>query len=113
MSIESPRTIDAIGTDNVTGVVHLSIFNHLRWEGATLLLLQEKINCYLGFIESGELVDVYPAANGRQVAIDAFCKFRPTKEAEAFVAKAAAVAGEYGATLTYKHAGSGYVDDSA
>ncbi|RYE40359.1 MAG: hypothetical protein EOP24_41125 [Hyphomicrobiales bacterium] len=113
MTIEISDTIDAIGTDNLTGVVHLSIFNHLPWERAALLLLQEKINCYLGFIESGELVNVYPAASGRPVAIDAFCKFRPTQEAEAFFGRAAAVAGEYGATLKCTHAGYGYADDSA
>jgi hypothetical protein len=113
MSIENSSTIDAIGTDKVTGAVHLSIFSHLRWERGALHLLQEKINSYLGFIESGELVEAYPSAGGQEVAIDVFCKFRPTDEAVAFFEKAEAVAREYSAALRYTHAGNGYADDSA
>ncbi|WP_407059149.1 DUF6572 domain-containing protein [Ralstonia syzygii subsp. celebesensis] len=30
-----------------------------------LLLLQEKINCYLRFIESGEIYNSFPSAEGR------------------------------------------------
>jgi len=113
MTIENSSTIDAIGTDKVTGVVHLSIFNHLRWEREALYLLQQKINSYLGFIESGELVEAYPSAGGQQVAIEVFCKFRPTDEAVTFFEKAEAVAREYSAALRYTHAGDGYADDSA
>jgi len=77
------------------------------------VLLQEKVKNYLEFIESGQLVDAYPSANGKKVAIDAFCMFRPTDEAIALFEKAKAVAKEYGVTLRYVHAGGGYADDSA
>lgn len=113
MTIEDSSTIDTIGTDNVTGAVHLSIFNHLRWERDSLHRLQENINSYLGFIESGGLVEAYPLAGGQQVAIDVFCKFRPTDEAVTFFEKAGAVAREYSVALRYTHAGDGYADDSA
>ena len=113
MTIEDPSTIDAIGTDKNTGAVHLSIFAHLPWDLTALLLLQEKINRYLGFIESGELAEVYPSASGRQIAIDVVSKFRPTDEVLTFLGKAAAVADEYRAALRYMHAGNGSADDTA
>lgn len=112
MTIENSSSIDAIGTDKVTGAVHLSIFTHLRWEREALHLLQEKISSYLGFIESGELVGAYPSAGGQQVVIDVFCKFRPTDEAVTFFEKAEAVAREYSAALRYTHAGNSYAYDS-
>lgn len=113
MTIEDSSTIDAIGTDKATGTVHLSIFAHLPWDRGALLLLQEKTNRYLGFIEAGELVQAYPSARELRVVIDTYCKFRPTDEAAAFFAKASAVAEEYGAEFRYTHAGQGYADDAA
>lgn len=113
MTIENSSIIDAIGTDKATGTVHLSIFAHLPWNRSALLLLEEKTNRYLGFIEAGELIQAYPSAIGLQVVIDTYCKFRPTEEAITFFAKAAAVAREYGAEFHYTHAGNGYADDSA
>jgi hypothetical protein len=70
MTIENSLTIDAIGTDEATGTVHLSIFAHLPWNRSALLLLQEKTNRYLGFIEAGELIQAYPSARGLHVVID-------------------------------------------
>lgn len=113
MTIENSLTIDAIGMDEATGTVHLSIFAHLPWNRSALLLLQEKTNRYLGFIEAGELIQAYPSARGLHVVIDTCCKFRPTDEAAAFFEKAAVVASEYGAEFRHTHAGNGYADDSA
>lgn len=72
MSIEQVDTVDAIGKDIATGKVVLTISDHLDWteEGAHLLALQEKINTYLRFIESGELIATYPEAEGRALVIE-------------------------------------------
>ena len=77
MSIDQTNVVDAIGVDNATGDVVLTIADHLEWTGSDnehLLLLQEKLNTYLSFVESGELLEAYPDAKGRTVLIDVVCK---------------------------------------
>lgn len=100
MTIENTSVIDAIGISKSTGAVHLSIFNHLQWDQATLPLLVEKVNRYLVFLEAGELVESYPSAAGRDVAIDIYNKFRPSDEGQRFIQFAADVAREDGITLS-------------
>jgi hypothetical protein len=60
MTVENTSIIDAIGTDEVTGAVHLTIKDHLPWDTAHLSSLQDKINFCLDFIESGENYSSYP-----------------------------------------------------
>ncbi|WP_370590617.1 DUF6572 domain-containing protein, partial [Xylophilus sp. ASV27] len=55
MNVENTTIVDAVGTDKETDEVRLSIFDHLPWDTEHLRLLQDKINVYLGFIESGEI----------------------------------------------------------
>ncbi len=77
MSVDQSNIIDAIGTDNDTNSVILTIIDHLIWdnEGKHLLILQDKLNTYLSFIESGELEFTYPASIGKKNVIDLVCKF--------------------------------------
>ncbi|MDR6534474.1 DUF6572 domain-containing protein [Variovorax soli] len=62
MTVENTSIVDAVGTDTETGEVRLSIIDHLPWDTEHLRLLQDKINVYLGFIESGEIYVSYPSA---------------------------------------------------
>jgi hypothetical protein len=92
MSIEKTNIVDAVYVDSQTEEVILMITDHLEWNdlsGEHLLLLQEKINGYLRFIESGELVKTYPKALGRQVVIDVVGKYPLNDEAERFYELAA------------------------
>jgi hypothetical protein len=113
MTVENTSTVDAVGTDKETGEVRLSIFDHLPWDTEHLCLLQDKINVYLGFIESGEIYVSYPNAKGRPLVIDAYTKFRPTEDAARFLRQAEAVAANYGASLRQAASAGGYADDSA
>lgn len=113
MTIENTSIVDAIGTDKVTGAVHLTITDHLPWDTAHLRLLQEKINLYLGFIESGEIFSSYPNAKGAPLVIDVFTKFRPSEDAVRFLKQAEAVAANYGASLRQASSTGGYADDAA
>jgi len=72
MSIEQTDRVDAIAVETRTGKVILTIFDHLDWhdERAHLLALQDKMNTYIRFIESGELVATYPDGAGRKPVID-------------------------------------------
>ena|SRR5439155_122735 len=92
MSVEEESIVDAIGVARDSNVVVLTISDHLDWDQANehLMTLQSKINRYLAFIESGELLEKYPEAAGRPVRIDVVCKHAPSQAALAFLAKAEA-----------------------
>jgi hypothetical protein len=97
------RVVDFVSTDPATGEVVLTISDHLAWEGTEhLQLLQEKLNTYLAFIESRELVESYSNAKGRPVRIDVVCKFPPPREAEQFLTKAASVTSVAGFALSWR-----------
>lgn len=101
MSVETRETVDAIGVEDATGNVVLTISDHLDWrdERAHLELLQDKINTYLAFVESGELEQVYENAKGRKVVIDVVAKYPPAPAAIEFFSAAKNIAGEAGIIL--------------
>lgn len=90
MAVTDSDIIDAIGVEPETGCVVLSIADHLDWdeEGGHLLLLQEKLNTYLRFIEGGEMVEAYPDARGRPVRIDVVLRVEPDAEGATFLESA-------------------------
>ena len=58
MSIDQADTIDFVTIEKASGDVLLTISDHLDWdqaEGAHLVLLQNKLNAYLRFIETEKL----------------------------------------------------------
>jgi hypothetical protein len=103
MSIEKVKEIDAIGIDNNTGYVTLSIIDSTDWqdEQQHLILLQEKINIYLSFIESGEIYESYPDAKGRDIEIKIHFKHDITNNCEQFLTKATDVIKGVGFDLKY------------
>ena len=90
MSVEEAKFVDAIGIERDSGQVVLTITDHLVWDIANehLVALQEKINSYVGFIDSGELLKEYARAIGRKVRIDVVCKYPPSADGERFLAAA-------------------------
>ena len=81
----------------------LTISDHLEWDtGEHVLRLQEKLNAYLRFIESGELVQRYPAAEGRTAQIAVACKHAPDTLGENFLSRASALLSDAGIVLTYE-----------
>jgi hypothetical protein len=89
MSVVETDSIDAIGMEKEAKRVFLSIIDSLVWdqENVHLFTLQEKINTYLYFIESGELVKALPDAAGFDVAIEVILRHMPTDEAITFFDK--------------------------
>lgn len=87
--MEDAGVIDTIGIDSEARVV-LTIADHLDWseESAHLMLLQEKINTYVRFIESGEMVDAYPQSRGRTPLVDVVRKYELSDAAREFFQKA-------------------------
>jgi hypothetical protein len=89
MSVIETDSIDAIGMEKQAQRVFLSIIDALVWdeENVHLYTLQEKINTYLYFIESGELFKALPDAKGFDVAIELILKHMPTEQAITFFDK--------------------------
>ncbi|WP_444890693.1 DUF6572 domain-containing protein [Microbulbifer sp. DLAB2-AA] len=95
MSIEDQSVIDVIGAAS-DGTVDLTISNHLEWSENSLFLLQEKINKYLAFIESGEIYSAYPNAKGKNLKITVVCKYEPSSEALQFLEQCTKIINEAG-----------------
>ncbi len=89
MSVEQSEVIDIIGINRLTGEVILTISDHLDWSDTTAhqLLLQSKLNRYLAFVESGEILESYPAAKGRTVVFNLVFRFAPDEGCRKFLAK--------------------------
>ena len=87
MSIEQADVVDAIGIDTVTDEVVLTVTDHLDWLDLEnhIFLIQEKLNAYLSFVESGEISESYPKANGRKIRVDLIGKYEIVREAEPYI----------------------------
>ncbi|WP_369902412.1 DUF6572 domain-containing protein [Bacillus manliponensis] len=69
MALYDVEQVDLISIDNENEeIVYLTIFDALDWEEEHehALLLQEKINNYLAFIESGEVYETTPETVGKE-----------------------------------------------
>ena len=73
-----------------TVVLVLTISDHLPWlpDNEHLLVLQDKINDYLAFIQSGEIYNSYPQAHGRDIEIQVVHQFPPVGDAITFLERA-------------------------
>ena len=89
MSIEQGDVVDIVSTDRLTGDVVLTISDHLDWSDSTAhqMLLQSKLNRYLAFVESGELLQNYPSAEGRRITFKVVFQFPPDEAGRRFLAK--------------------------
>jgi len=83
MSVEQEDVIDYISIDRATGDVLLTIADHLPWDDFAqhLTKLEAKVNSYLRFVTSGQLIEARPEAAGRHVIIDLVVKHFPPAEA--------------------------------
>ena len=108
MSVEQVDKIDFIGIDKVTGQATLTISDHLDWTDIRghLRKLQEKLNTYLRFCESGELYQTYPEAKGRRIVFALVAKHAPNSEGRSFLAKARAALEKAGFVLEVSSSGS-------
>lgn len=89
MSIEQTDVVDVVSTDRMTGHVVLTISDHLDWSdsAAHQSLLQSKLNRYLAFVESGEILQSYPGAKDRPIAFKVVFQYPPDEAGRAFLAK--------------------------
>jgi hypothetical protein len=104
MSVDQPKVIDFIGVDKESGDSVLTISDHLDWSNSRehQMILQDKINSYLAFIESGEVFESYPDSKGRPLVIQVVFKYKPDHEGQQFLARAREVIESAGFSLRYK-----------
>lgn len=86
MSVENKEIIDIVSIDKEGNAI-LTIADHLPWdeENEHLLLLQDKINSYLGAIEDGQLYEAYPNAKNRNIIIRVVALNSPNKDGFLFL----------------------------
>ncbi|QQR60570.1 hypothetical protein IPH19_04135 [Candidatus Uhrbacteria bacterium] len=87
MSVEQEKIVDFIGDNEAANEVVLFITDHLPWDDSAnehLNLLQKKINKYIAFIESGELVQLRPSAVSKKKVIEVQTKYENSDIANSF-----------------------------
>jgi len=76
VSVLDPTTIDVVGEDRTTGVIVLSIADHLSWDDINghFALLEAKVRAYVGFVEGGESLEQYARAANQPVEVRVVAK---------------------------------------
>jgi hypothetical protein len=95
MSLDHTNVIDAIGTET-DGTIVLTIIDGWDWSDPLdhLAALQDKLNTYFAFVESGELLVEYPSAANQPVRIELVSRLPIPKEAVALLEQADRVAAQ-------------------
>lgn len=86
MSLLDVDSIDYVGVNNLFKRVYVGIFDDLNWddEAKHFALLTKKIDRYMQYIRSGQLLTAYPAVRGYPVIFE-YVAMRPmTRSAETF-----------------------------
>lgn len=104
MGLENVSVVDAVGTEPASNCVVLTIIDSWDWsdERGHLLALQNKLNSYFGFIESCQMDEEYPAADGKSLRIDLISRHPFPAIAVDFLNNAKAVAEELAISLQWK-----------
>ncbi len=105
MALEKPDVVDAIGIEEATGGVVLTIADAWDWtnEREHLLALQSKLNRYFDFIESGEVWKTYPDAVGRGLVIEVVGRFPISETGRELLRRAAQAAADLGVQIRDRH----------
>jgi len=90
LSVDQTDVVDIVGIDRETGRVVLTISDHLDWSDSIRhqSILQNKLNTYLAFVESGEILQQYPKAKDRPVVFEVVFQFPPDESGRAFLGRA-------------------------
>jgi hypothetical protein len=105
MGLDNPTIIDAMGFDVTSGDVILTILDSWDWddEATHIQALKEKLKAYLGFIESGEILDIRPEAAAKELVIEIVGRFQLTDTAKRFLESVSPIAAEVETTIRFKH----------
>lgn len=99
MSVEETWRIDIVATKPGSPEVRLVISDHLDWRDFDrhCTLIQEKVNTYIAFVESGQLQRSYPTATEPfKVAVVLAVLHPPSPEGEGYLMRVGAFLSEIG-----------------
>jgi len=103
MTVEQFNIVDFAVVHDERKKIVLFITDHLEWEdNEHFLILQEKLNKYLDFIESGDIWEKYEDKKDYDCAIELVVKYNFTEEAIEFLEKIREIVEELGFEFTYK-----------
>ena len=111
MSIDQPNVIDFLVHSKEAHRTALIISDHLDWEGDErehLKFLQDKLNHYIWFFESGKMVEMMPELAGLPLSIVVFAKYPLSGAAKRYYALAKRRAIELGFTLEFDLKGESF-----
>jgi len=114
MSVDNKNIIDFVSIDKDDNAV-LTISDHLEWdkENEHLLILQDKINIYLGAIESGELYEKYPNAKNKHIIISVALLHEPNTDGKIFLEKVKVTIEQAGYGFKFKQYSMGDESDES
>ena len=92
MTVDQQRVIDIVSNDKLGSTI-LTISDHLDWieTDQHLEILQDKINAYLAFVESGEIYEKFPETRSRPIRIEVVFQHKPNPEGFLFLSKAQSI----------------------
>jgi hypothetical protein len=102
MGLDKALVVDAAGIEKPSGYMVLSIIDSWAWdegEVAHILALQEKLNAYLEFVESGQIWESYPDARSSRIVIELISPFTPPERAQELLEEAARVSAIIGIAI--------------
>lgn len=87
MSVVEKDKIDGIATSGDGKTLMILLSDHLDFENEEihLLTLQDKINAYLGFIESKQYNDIYPDKTFENIIIQIHFKYKISANCKKFI----------------------------
>ncbi len=87
MSVINIHEIDALGISKDKRGFVLMLTDHMEWldEYQHLLLLQDKINAYIAFLEMEQYNEIYPQSQFYYCIIEIHFKYKPTPNVKHFL----------------------------
>jgi hypothetical protein len=102
MGLDKTLVVDAAGIEKSSGYMVLSIVDSWAWDKddeAHLLALEEKLNAYFEFVESGQVWESYPDARSSRIVIELISRFAPSKRAHKLLEHAAKISVNLGIAI--------------
>ncbi|MCM1098106.1 MAG: branched-chain amino acid ABC transporter substrate-binding protein, partial [Ruminococcus flavefaciens] len=92
MAIDNTNVIDGMGVDKNRKALCLLLTDHFAWNGNNslseydhLILLQEKINAYIRYLEAKQYEEQYPKEKIVMAIIEIHFKYNITENCEKFL----------------------------
>lgn len=112
MAIDNPNIIDGMAYDEESQAVVLLLTDHLSWkhtketnvlkESDHLVLLQDKINAYISFLESGQYMENFSDKEIKMAVIEIHFKYDISENCEKFLDVVQEQTGQYGIMIKAK-----------